>query len=163
MRKFFKVSLDEFISADLGDSKDYDNYLLPRRSTKYSAGYDFKAIKDFTLAPLEKITIPTGVRVCMEKDEVLMIFIRSSLGFKYDLCLCNQVGIIDSDYFNNASNGGHIFIKIKNEGDKTVTIKKGDNFAQGIFIKYLTIDDEDEIVTVRSGGIGSTDKEKNNG
>lgn len=158
MRKFFKVSIDEFIASNLGDPKDYEKYSLPSRSTKYSAGYDFKLLKDITLGPAEKATIPTGVRACMEKDEVLMIFVRSSLGFKYDLRLCNQVGIIDSDYFNSADNGGHIFIKIKNEGDKTITLKKGDNFVQGIFMKYLTVDDEDEIDTLRSGGIGSTDK-----
>lgn len=158
MRKFFKVSMDEFKASNLGTEKDYNEYVLPIRSTKYSAGYDFKLLKDVTLKPLEKVIVPTGVRVSMENDEVLMIFIRSSLGFKYDIRLCNQVGIIDSDFFNSADNGGHIFIKIQNEGDKTVTLKKGDNFVQGVFVKYLTVDNEEDVATLRSGGIGSTDK-----
>ena len=159
MRKFYKVSIDEFMRSNFGDENDYNDYLLPSRSTKYSAGYDFKLLKDITLKPSEKVVVPTGVRASMENDEVLMIFVRSSLGFKYDIRLCNQVGIIDSDYFNSADNGGHIFIKIQNEGDDTITLKKGDNFVQGIFIKYLTTDDEEDIESLRSGGIGSTDKE----
>ena len=40
-------------------------------------------------------------------------------------------------------------------------IKKGDSFAQGIFLKYLLTDDDDEMST-RSGGIGSTDRRDSN-
>lgn len=158
MRKFFKISADEFIKSNLGSESDYNDFSLPSRSTKFSAGYDFKLLSDVLLKPGDKVTIPTGIKVSMEKDEVLMIFIRSSLGFKYNIRLCNQVGIIDSDYFNNSDNEGHIFIKIENAGADTVSFKKGDRFAQGIFVKFLTTD-EDCATTVRNGGIGSTDKE----
>ena len=92
----------------------------------------------------------------MNNDEVLMIYIRSSLGFKYNLRLCNQTGIIDSDYYNNENNEGHIFIAIQNEGTNYINLKTGDRFAQGIFMKYLTADDEEEINTSRTGGMGST-------
>ena len=43
------------------------------------------------------------------KKEFLGIYIRSSLGFKYNIRMCNQVGIIDADYYNNKDNEGHIF------------------------------------------------------
>ena len=69
----------------------------------------------------------------MNKDEVLLILVRSSMGFKYNIRLCNQVGIVDSDYYNNPDNEGHIFIALKNEGEKVFKVKKGDKFAQGIF------------------------------
>ncbi len=64
------------------------------------------------------------------------------MGFKYNIRLCNQVGVIDADYYNNPDNEGHIFVKIQNEGDKEVTIKKGDAIAQGIFMKFLITDSD---------------------
>ena len=70
--------------------------------------------------------------------------------------MCNQTGIIDSDYYNNENNEGHIFIAIQNEGKETITLKANDRFVQGIFIKYLTVDNEKEIKSARTGGIGST-------
>ena len=51
---------------------------------------------------------------------------------------------------------GHIFIAIKNEGTKELVIKKGDHFAQGIFTKFLTVDNEEEVTATRQGGFGST-------
>ena len=75
--------------------------------------------------------------------------------------MCNQVGIIDSDYYNNTDNEGHIWVALQNEGSKDYIIEKGTAYAQGIFINYLTCNDE--VSVVRSGGIGSTNRksEKN--
>lgn len=158
-RGFEKVSFKRFLEDTLLDRESYDFYLLPKRSTKNSAGYDFMALSDIVLEPSSCVLIPTGVKAFMEDDEVLMIFIRSSLGFKYNLRLCNQVGIIDSDYYNNRGNEGHIFVKIKNEGSSRVIIKRGENVVQGIFTKFLTASDEAIVTSFRKGGFGSTDKE----
>ena len=156
MRKFEIISKNEF-EKDLKRMCNYEDITLPTRSTKHSAGYDFKSPIDFELQPNESIKIPTGIKVCMNEDEYLSILVRSSMGFKYNIRLCNQVGIVDSDYYNNPDNEGHIFIKIKNEGDQVLTIKKGDRFAQGIFSKYLLTDD-DSADKDRIGGFGSTGK-----
>ena len=94
----------------------------------------------------------------MNSNEYLAIFIRSSLGFKYNIRMCNQTGIIVADYYNNKDNEGHIFVCLQNEGKEVITIKKGDRFVQGIFMPYLIVDD-DTTDSVRSGGIGSTNKE----
>lgn len=91
----------------------------------------------------------------MNSDDVLFLIDRSSMGFKYNVRMCNQVGVIDADYYNS-DNEGHIWIKIQNEGDKDYSVKKGQAMIQGIFMKYLTVDDEEEIKTLRNGGIGST-------
>lgn len=157
MRKFEKISYEQFKKDIIDDSNLYENYLLPKRCTKYSAGYDFFSLTDFTLKPNEIIKIPTGIKVTMSGDEMLMLVVRSSQGFKYNVRLCNQVGIIESDYYNNESNEGHIWIKLQNEGSKDYTIKKGDAICQGIFTKFLTVDDEEQIGNERKGGIGSTD------
>ena len=161
MRKFEKVSRDIFLrDVPLGN---YDELLLPRRSTKYSAGYDFYSPISFTLNPGERKVIPTGIKVCMNDNEFLAIYIRSSLGFKWDIWMCNQVGIIDADYYGNSENEGHIFVCLKNEGNSSVTINKGDRFVQGIFTPYL-ITDDDTVTGIREGGIGSTNGgDDNNG
>lgn len=67
------------------------------------------------------------------------------MGFNYNIRLCNQVGVIDADYYNNKSNEGHIWIKIQNEGQEEVYIKKGDSIVQSIFLKYLTTNSDDKL------------------
>ena len=155
--KFEKVSQQEFLKAC--DSLEiYNDIKLPKRATVGSAGYDFYAPFDITLAPGETIKIPTGIRVQMEVNYVLKLYPRSGLGFKYRLQLNNTVGIIDSDYYYS-DNEGHIFAKITNDSNegKTVTINKGDGFMQGIFIEYgITVDDD--TTEIRNGGFGSTTK-----
>ena len=98
-------------------------------------------------------------KVLLEDDEFLSIHVRSSMGFKHNIRLCNQVGIIDRDYYNNIDNEGHIWICLQNEGKKDFTIKKGESFAQGIIQKYC-ITDDDDACGIRVGGLGSTDKKK---
>ena len=161
--KFEKVSLEQFakdfdINTGLFPEEVYDGIKLPKRATKGSAGYDFYAPFDIVLKPGETIKIPTGIRSNMEEGWVLKIYPRSGLGFKYRLQLNNTVGIIDSDYYFS-DNEGHIMIKITNDSNegKTVEVKKGDGFAQGIFVEYgITFDDD--VSEERNGGFGSTTK-----
>lgn len=138
----------------------YGALKLPSRATAGSAGYDFYTPVDISLKPGESIKVPTGLRAEMSDGWVLLIVPRSSLGFKYKLELNNTVGVIDSDYYYS-DNEGHIFIKITNgntEG-KTVEIRAGQAFAQGVFVPFgITVDDE--CSAVRNGGIGSTDQKK---
>ena len=145
------------LQKDLKEVCEYSDLSLPTRSTKHSAGYDFKSPIEFTLNPGESKKVPTGIKASMNEDEFLAILVRSSMGFKYNIRLCNQVGIVDSDYYNNPDNEGHIFIKIQNEGKEAITINKGDRFAQGIFMNYL-ITDDDMAFGERTGGFGSTNK-----
>ncbi|MBP3841276.1 MAG: hypothetical protein IK997_04010 [Bacilli bacterium] len=142
MRDFEKISFKQF-SKDVKDDKElYRNYKLPSRNSNKAAGYDFYLIEDIEMKPGDIVKISTGIKAHFEEDEVLMIFVRSSTGFKYNIRLVNQVGIIDADYYNNRDNEGHIFIKLQNEGDKTVSFKKGDHLAQGVFLKYLLTDSD---------------------
>lgn len=155
--KFEKVSFEEF-SKEINDIKCYEEIILPKRATIGSAGYDFYAPFDFTLKPDESIKIPTGIKVKISDGWFLAIFPRSGLGFKYRLQLNNTVGIIDSDYYH-ALNEGHIFIKITNDSKegKVLIVKKGEAFAQGIFLQF-GITDDDEVTSERIGGMGSTRK-----
>ena len=159
MRRFEKVK-EEVFKRDISDG-NYEDIIIPKRSTKYSAGYDFYSVVDVIINPGERKVIPTGIKCSMEDNEYLAIYIRSSLGFKYNIRMCNQVGIIDKDYYSNKENDGHIFVCLQNEGDKILEIKKGDRFVQGIFTPYF-ITDDDMAIGDRLGGIGSTNGDDNN-
>ena len=159
MKRFFeKVSFNEFKKHISDDYNLYNSYSIPKRGTAHSAGYDIKAIQDVTINPGEIVKIPTGLKVSMLTDEVMFIIIRSSMGYKNLLSIPNQVGVIDSDYYNNNDNEGHIFIPIQNNGPTAYTIKKSESYVQGIFTKFLTVDNEEEVTNSRVGGFGSTSK-----
>lgn len=101
----------------------------PKRGTKNSAGYDIcTPIKIIIPAGGISEAIQTDIKAYMLEDEVLEIYPRSSLGFK-----------------------------LKNLTDKEVAIEAGEKIMQGVFKKYLKIDN-DNVNEIRNGGIGSTDK-----
>lgn len=131
---------------------------LPKRSTKYSAGYDLAIIEETVIKAGEIIPCKTGLKSYMNQNEVLFIYPRSSLARKYGLTLSNNVGVVDCDYYENPDNDGHIMVSLYNFSDKNVTLKKGERVAQGIFQNYLTVSDEESIETTRQGGFGSTGK-----
>lgn len=160
MRKFEKISYEQFKKDVSDDLKLYEEYTLPTRSTQKSAGYDIKSLENYILKPGESVAIATGLKVAMNPDEVLYLYTRSSMAYKYNVTLANSVGVIDSDFYNNENNEGHFKVKLINHGDKDFVINVGDRIAQGVFMKFLTVDDEEEITTVRTGGIGSTNKEE---
>lgn len=136
----------------------YNNIKLPRRSTRGSAGYDFSFPFGSTeLNPGVSVLIPTGIKCEIAEGWVLKEYPRSSLGFNYRIQLDNTVGIIDSDYYNNPKNEGHIMIKITNDSRENMTcvLETGSKFCQGIFVPYgITVDDD--VTEVREGGLGST-------
>ena len=110
------------------------------------------------MKPGQTITIPTGIRVKMRRDYVLLLMPRSSLGFRYRMQLNNTVGVIDSDNYH-ADNEGHIFARITNDTnqDQTMSLSAGTAFLQGIFMPY-GIAEDDDATAQRTGGIGSTDR-----
>lgn len=140
---------------------DYDDIIIPTRKTAGSAGYDFCLTQDVTLRMDHSLLIPTFIRCKIEPGWVLKIYPRSSCGFKFNMVLCNTVGIIDSDYYYSETDGkdneGHIMIKIKNEGTHIMRMKAGERFCQGMLEMYgITYSDKNNKKEVRQGGIGST-------
>ncbi len=150
MRDFEKISFKQFKKDIKDDKKLYESYRLPSRNSTNAAGYDFYLIENIEIKPNEIIKIPTGVKAYFKPDEVLFLIVRSSTGFKYNIRLVNQVGVIDSDYYNNKDNEGHIFIKIQNEGKETVKFNAGDHIVQGIFINFLKTNSDKNIESERT-------------
>ena len=159
--------------------------LLPTRATFGSAGYDFVVAQDTVVPSYTNITnlpytgtspasfdemakftkehqwkptlVPTGVKAYIPIGMFLQLSVRSSCPLKSWLILANGVGIIDSDYYNNRDNEGHIFFQIINLSPADIILHKGDKIGQGIFLSYeRTIDDK--VTDMRVGGFGSTSK-----
>ena len=153
--------------------------ILPKRSTKNAAGYDFFTYEDivipssivpdflnfgrnvltgeykFELGRVKPTLIPTGVKAYMKDDEVLVLANRSSNPKKLGLILANGVGIIDSDYYGNPDNDGEIMFAYFNIFPIPIKISKGSKIGQGIFQNFLFTDD-DKPSGNREGGFGST-------
>lgn len=156
---------------------------LPVRATKGAAGYDFEAsanvvipsiwkqgvakviqgmikgvsaeLDDATLKELKPVLVPTEIKAYMGEDEFLQLCNRSSNPLKNFLLMANGVGVIDSDYYNNANNEGHIMFQFLNFGLRDKEILKGERIGQGIFMPFLKAD-QDVATTERTGGFGSS-------
>ena len=147
--KFEKVSYEQFFedfvkAFNLSDTRELEDGTVETI--------------DLDIVPNTTVKVPTGIRCKMKKNYVLQIYPRSSLGFKYRFQPDNLVPIIDSDYYGS-DNEGHIFLKMTNDSreDKTLKLKSGDAFAQGIFNKYY-LAKENKVHTKRNGGFGSTNQ-----
>ena len=164
MRKFEKISIEQW-NKDTSElnlvnmlKPDYNNIKFPQRGTSKSAGYDLYSPISLSIMPNEQVMVPTGLKVCMEDDDVLLIIIRSSLGIKKGISIPNQTGVIDADYYNNIDNEGHFWICLKNNTNKQFDIAVGDRISQAIFIKYGIVENDEPIKKNREGGFGSTNK-----
>ncbi|WEG73198.1 dUTP diphosphatase [Vagococcus intermedius] len=162
-----------------------DSINLPIRATKGAAGYDFEAACDVVIPTIWKkgigtalkaallgeklltddtmlkqvkpVLVPTEIKAYMGENEYLQLCNRSSNPMKNFLLLGNGVGVIDSDYYDNTNNEGHIMFQFINFGLTDKVIKKGERIGQGIFLPFLKADG-DESTTDRTGGFGSSGK-----
>ena len=137
------------------------NINLPVRKTKFSAGYDMESAEDIVIPAFKRgqkpTLVKTGLKAYMEDDEMLLLYNRSSNPGKKGLIVANGVGVVDKDYYGNPDNDGLIMFAFYNMKEEDIEIKKGDVIGQGIFQKYLVIDN-DLADGERLGGFGSTNK-----
>lgn len=135
---------------------DIGEEYMPCRQTLHSAGYDFYCPVDLTCKKgflrRKVYTIDTGIRLedkDLSESSVMLLFPRSSIGFKYGFRFMNTTGVIDSDYRDT--------IKCSFTVDRRMKLKKGDRFMQGVIVSFEKIPDEIQPVKERTGGVGSTD------
>ena len=102
--------------------------------------------------------VPTGVKAYIPEGQYLQLSIRSSCPLKNWLILANGVGVIDSDYYDNPDNEGHIYFQVINLFPYDIILHKGDKIGQGIFLDYHRTETDTVIDMTRSGGFGSTSK-----
>ena len=150
------------------NAKEFKNkdIKLPVRETTGSAGYDFYSNETITIpsilneinsysvrgvfSGIKPTMVSTGVTADFPSDTILLIYNRSSNPIKRGLVLANGTGVIDSDYFPKEIMG--MFYNFSNHD---YIIHKGDRIMQGVFQKFLLVDD-DHATGKRTGGFGST-------
>jgi dUTP pyrophosphatase len=134
---------------------------LPQYETAGAAGADLRAnlrpedrATGFTLDPMRRAVIPTGIRVAIPMGYEMQIRPRSGLALKHGISLPNTPGTIDSDY------RGPLGVALINLGAEPYTIQHGDRIAQAVVAPvvqagYQVVEILDE--TARGdGGFGST-------
>jgi len=136
---------------------------LPAYETPGSAGADIRANlmpedreSGFTLDPMHRAVVPTGLRVEIPVGFEMQIRPRSGLALKHGITLPNTPGTIDSDY------RGPLGVALINLGAEPYTIRHGDRIAQMIVAPVIQV--QFQVVDVLSdtargvGGFGSTGK-----
>ena len=151
-RRGFEIVSEEHLKHPEVETK------LPIRGDKRAAGCDFFSKETVEIKPNEAHLFWTDVKAYMLPIEFLLVDVRSSIGTKKSLMLKNTIGIIDASYYGNPSNDGNIGVCLYNFGDEAVTIEEGERIAQGIFLYYLTPDDDNVLQAERKGGFGSSGK-----
>ena len=131
---------------------------LPKYETKGSAGMDVRAnIKEpITLKSLERILIPTGLRVAIPEGYEIQVRPRSGLAIKHGITMLNTPGTVDSDY------RGELKVIVVNLSNEAYTIEPNERIGQFVLnkieqIEFVEVEELDS--TERGeGGFGHTGK-----
>jgi dUTP pyrophosphatase len=128
----------------------------PEYKTRGSAGADLRARLDqsLTLAPGERLAVPTGLRIELPAGFEAQVRPRSGLALDKGLTCLNSPGTIDSDY------RGEIKVILINLGAESATVADGDRIAQLVvapvtrarFVQAVALGGSER----GSGGFGST-------
>lgn len=134
---------------------------LPDYATEGAAGADIRAnlppdlrAGGLVLQPMQRLVVPTGLRVAIPAGYEMQIRPRSGLALKHGITLPNTPGTIDSDY------RGPLGVLLVNLGETPFTVTHGERIAQIIIAPviragFATVSTLDE--TPRGeGGFGST-------
>lgn len=128
---------------------------LPQYETAGSVGFDLLARIDMSIEPGEIVLVPGNVIVETPKGYMLVVASRSSLARKKGLLAPHGIGIIDQDYCGPQD---EIHIQVYNFTDETITVKRGEKIAQGVFVRVDTFEWEEvaQMEGKSRGGFGST-------
>lgn len=129
---------------------------LPRKMSELASGFDLYAAVEapVTLAPGERVLIPTGIAISMPGELEAQIRPRSGLAYKHGITCLNTPGTIDADY------RGEIKVLLINLGQAPFTIERNERIAQMVFqlVPQVELELVEELSeTARgAGGFGHT-------
>jgi len=128
---------------------------LPARQTDGSAGYDVcSAEPDFTLAPMARRLVKTGLALAIPPGFEAQVRPRSGLAVKHGLTLPKTPATIDSDY------RGELLVAMINLGLEPVAVTRGMRIAQLVFqrVEAVELREVGELPASGrgEGGFGST-------
>jgi dUTP pyrophosphatase len=130
--------------------------VLPRYMTDGAAGMDLASAADgaITIAPGERLGVPTGWSMEMPAGYEAQVRPRSGLSLRHGVTVVNAPGTIDSDY------RGEIVVLLVNLGQQPYAIAPGDRVAQMVIapVVHAAVEEAEELsATARgAGGFGHT-------
>jgi dUTP pyrophosphatase len=131
--------------------------LIPEFAKDGDAGADLRAKENYTIRRGQQVLVKTGVKIELPKGTVALVCSRSGLALKHGVFVLNAPGIVDSGF------RGELGVILKNSGDSTFEVKRGDRVAQLVLMKYVTPtwNVTTELAESERGdaGFGSTGKE----
>ncbi|MCB9245374.1 MAG: dUTP diphosphatase [Flavobacteriales bacterium] len=109
---------------------------LPKYETPLAAGLDLRAClrEPVEIGPLQRVLVPTGIRIEMPEGYEAQIRPRSGLALKQGVTVLNAPGTIDADY------RGEINVILINLSDERREILDGDRIAQMVFAKHERVE-----------------------
>jgi len=133
----------------------HDGLPLPARQTTGAAGYDVcSAEPEFTIDPLERRLVRTGLALAIPAGYEAQVRPRSGIAVKHGLTLPNSPATIDSDY------RGELMIPMINLGREPVVVARGTRIAQLVFQRVEAVELREVAELPPSdrgvGGFGST-------
>lgn len=119
------------------------------------AGADLRSAIDLTLAPGERMLVPTGVGIALPEGYVALVHPRSGLAARHGLSIVNTPGTVDAGY-----RGEIKVLLINTDATEPVTLHRGDRIAQlvvqrverAVFVEVDALPDSAR----GAGGYGST-------
>ncbi len=129
---------------------------LPRYQTDGAAGLDLLADIDgeWTLAPLERRAVPTGLAIALPEGFEAQVRPRSGLALRHGVTCLNSPGTIDSDY------RGEVQVILANLSSTPFSLRRGERIAQLVVspvVRAALVEVEVLPATTRgAGGFGST-------
>lgn len=129
---------------------------LPKYETEASAGIDLRANlpKPFSLQPLERTLIQTGIFLEIPVGYEAQVRPRSGLALKKGVTVLNTPGTIDADY------RGEVGVILVNISNQPFVINDGERIAQLVFAKVEQAEffEVEELSSTErgAGGFGST-------
>lgn len=131
---------------------------LPRKMSEQASGYDlFAAVsEELTVAPGQRVLVPTGIAIAMPDGLEAQIRPRSGLALKHGITCLNTPGTIDADY------RGEIKVLLINLGQEPFTIARNERIAQMVFqtVPAVTVEHVETLDETErgAGGFGHTGK-----
>jgi deoxyuridine 5'-triphosphate nucleotidohydrolase len=129
---------------------------LPAYATEGAAGMDLLAAvtESISIAPGQRMLIPTGLAIALPPGYELQIRPRSGLALRNGIILPNSPGTIDEDY------RGELQVIVLNTGSEPFRVERGTRIAQAVLapvvrLAWTEVADLD-VTTRNEGGFGST-------
>lgn len=127
---------------------------LPKYQTPLAAGVDLCTTETFSLAPMERRLVPTGLSIAVPEGYEAQVRPRSGLALKHGISMVNTPGTIDADY------RGELKVLLINFGESVVTLSEGDRIGQLVLspVSRIVWTEVAELPSTErgAGGFGST-------